>query len=404
MAMFPRWIPTLLLLLVLSHDPHANGQLPKSPGNDVTSVEVDSRDQLIRAVAAARPGTQILIAPGTYQGGLYFRGITGTSEKRIVIAARDPENPPVFRGGDTGMHLSRCEHLEIRDLVIERAQGNGLNLDDGGDADQPSRNLALRRLKIRDVGPSGNRDGIKLSGVDHFSVDACVVERWGDAGSAIDMVGCHHGQIVNCEFNYQSDLAANGVQTKGGSSDIVIERCRFAHAGSRAVNAGGSTGRDYFRPRAANYEARNITVQDCTLIGSMAPIAFVGVDGATVQHNTIYLPTKWVIRILQESQGAGFVPCRNGIFQNNLVVFRSDQVRNVANIGGGTSPETFRFRGNHWYCIDQPQRSRPTDLPVAETNGSYGGKPAFADESKLDLRILEASNAASVGPRAVESR
>mgnify|MGYP006193671343 CR=1 FL=1 len=40
-------------------------------------------------------------------------------------------------------------------------------------------------------------------------------------------------------------------------------------------------------------------------------VAFVGVDGATFRHNTIYRPTKWVLRILQESQEPRFVRTRD---------------------------------------------------------------------------------------------
>ena len=40
------------------------------------------------------------------------------------------------------------------------------------------------------------------------------------------------------------------------------------------VNIGGSTGRAYFRPRPEGFEAKDITVEDCTFVGSGA--AFVG--------------------------------------------------------------------------------------------------------------------------------
>lgn len=297
------------------------------------------------------------------------------------------------------MHLSRPSYVELHDIVFAEATGNGLNIDDGGNADSPAEHLVLRRLRVRDVGPSGNRDGIKLSGVDHFVVEQCLVEKWGSGGSAIDMVGCHHGRIDRCEFKHRGDIAANGVQTKGGSSDISIQRCRFENAGGRAVNIGGSTGRDYFRPRSADYEAKRINVEDCTFIGSMSPIAFVGVDGASVRYNTIYCPSHWVMRILQESQGPEFTPCRNGVLSHNLIVFRSDQLRSIVNVGGGTSPETFQFADNHWFCIDNPARSRPDGLPTVESNGSYGQDPGFIDESQLELRLSDQSPVRDAGVR-----
>ena len=112
-------------------------------------------------------------------------------------------------------------------------------------------------MVVRDIGPTGNRDGIKLSGVDDFRVEGCTVERWGSGGSGIDMVGCHRGEIVGCTFRHGDTTGDSGVQAKGGSRDVVIRRCRFEHAGQRAVNLGGSTGLAFFRPKPEGYEARD---------------------------------------------------------------------------------------------------------------------------------------------------
>lgn len=365
-------------------------------------VRVTTRNELVDAVNLASPGTQILVAPGEYRGGLSFTGLRGVQRKPIVIGAVDPANPPKILGGASGIHLRDVAWIELRNLILSGATGNGLNIDDGGDLDKPASRVVLSGLVIRDVGPKGNHDGIKLSGVDNFTIEKCVVERWGDSGSAIDMVGCHNGVISGCEFCFRSEVFGNGVQTKGGSSDITIRQCRFDNAGSRAINIGGSTGSDYFRPRDATYEARNITVEDNHFIGSMSPVAFVGVDGATVRFNTIYRPTRWAIRILQESQGDRFVPCRNGVFASNLVVYRAADVRSVVNVGGGTSPETFRFSANHWYCEDEPQRSRPRDLPVPENDGTYGTPPDFRDAASGDLRLSDRSPGRNAGVRRVQ--
>jgi len=364
------------------------------------TVTVDTRDQIVKAVEQAKPGTTILIAPGTYQGGLHFNGLQGEEGQPIILAAADKENPPVFQGRNSCFHLTDPAFVELHNLVLTDATGNGLNIDDGGSYDTPAHHVTLDGLVVRDVGPRGNRDGIKLSGLDNFRVEGCTIERWGDSGSAIDMVGCHDGAVIGCTFRYRGDVEANGVQTKGGSRDIVIQRCRFENAGSRSVNIGGSTGLEYFRPKVDGYEAKDITVEDCTFIGSSAPVCFVGVDGATVRYNTIYRPERYVLRILQESQGSQFVPCRNGVFCNNLIAFRSDETRGTTNIGGGTAPNTFKFISNHWYCIDRPDRSNRLSLPVKETGGSYGTDPRFVTAEKGGLRLKDTSPVRDAGVRA----
>jgi hypothetical protein len=360
---------------------------------------VANRSELQQAIADARPGTIIRIAPGTYDGGLSFENLHGQKDRPIVLEALDAKHPPRIEGGTTGLHLIDPRFVVLRHLSITGASGNGLNIDDGGTYATPAEHIRLENIHIFDIGPDGNRDGIKLSGVDHFVIQDCRLERWGDGGSGIDMVGCHDGEITGCHFRYREQLPANAVQTKGGTARIKVHHCRFENAGSRAVNIGGSTGRPYFRPPNPGYEAKDILVEDCTFIGSDAPIAFVGVDGAIVRYNTIYQPSRWVMRILQESRGPDFVPCRDGQFTNNVIVFRTDELRTTVNIGSGTAPESFSLADNFWYCQDRPERSSRLTLPVSEKNGHYGIAPRFVDEQQLDLRLTRPSPIKNAGAR-----
>jgi hypothetical protein len=372
-------------------------------GCTARAADVNVRDSngLRQAMAEATPGTRILLAPGEYAGGIFFGGLHGEEGQPIVIAAADPDRPPVIRGGGAAFHLPDACHLELSDLELVGGTGNGLNMDDGGSYDTPAHHIVLRRLKVTDVGPTGNRDGIKLSGVDDFRIEECVIERWGDGGSAIDMVGCHRGVIEGCTFRHPEAPMCNGVQAKGGSREVVIRGNRFEAAGGRAVNIGGSTGLPYFRPRPEGYEAKDITVEGNVFVGGLAPVAFVGVDGAVVRFNTIYLPGRWALRILQETREPGFVPSRNGQFTDNIVVFRSDQwAEGGVNIGPATAAETFRFARNVWYCEDRPQQSAP-NLPTPEEDGIVGKDPLFRDAENGDFGLREGSPAAGKGHTAL---
>ena len=373
---------------------------PAVPVHDVAGLRA--------AVAVAEPGTRILLAPGAYGGGLYFANLRGEPDRPVVIAGEDPRNPPTIQGGGNGLHLVAPSFVELRDLAFAGASDNGLNIDDGGALDTPARGIVLRGLRVSEVGPGGNHDGIKLSGVDDFRVSDCTVERWGTGGSAIDLVGCHNGVIESNVFRHlpsTASEAANGVQTKGGTRGVTLRRNRFEHAGSRGVNIGGSTGLQFFRPplppTGDRWEAKDIVVEGNTFIGAGAPIAFVGVDGAEVRYNTLYRPQRWAIRILQETSSSGFVPCRNGRFTDNIVAFHSSEwSAGGINIGPNTASATFQFARNWWYCLDAPDRSRPS-LPVAESGGVYGRSPEFRDEAAGDLRPRPGSPADSVGAEAL---
>ena len=358
-------------------------------------VRVTSTVELRGALAGAGPGTTILVAAGDYEG-FGGGGVRGTARSPIVVRAADAKRPPRFTGG---IHLAECAHLELEDLQIEGALANGLNIDDRGTFESPSHHIVLRRITVRECGGAGNHDGIKLSGVADFAVLDCTVERWGRRGSAIDMVGCRRGRIEDCNLRDRAeDTAANGVQMKGGTRDVAVRRCRFEHAGERAVQLGGSTGRAYFRPRVEGFEAKDLVVEGCTIVGSTAAIAFVGCDGATVRHNTIHLPRRWVFRILQETRDPEFVKCRRGNFTDNLIVLRG--IDGVANIGPDTAPETFTFARNYWFRVDAPERSLPR-LPVPEERPAGGADPQFVDVERGDLRLRPGSPARAHGAEAL---
>src|SRR5687767_5503281 len=268
-------------------------------------VKVNGAAELRSAVAAAKPGTRLLLAGGNYGAGFYFSNLRGAEKQPIVIAAADPQQPPMFRDGSVAMHLSNPGYVELHNLVFTKLAHNGINIDDvGGTTNASARGVVLRGLRISDVGGDGNHDGIKLSGIWDFRVIDCTIERWGTrGGSAIDMVGCHRGLIEGNTIRHNNPEPPNcsGVQGKGGTSDIAIRRNRFEHVGGRAVNIGGSTGLKFFRPALVeggeHVEARNLRVEGNTFIGS-TPVAFVGVDGAIVRFNTIERPNRWALRIL----------------------------------------------------------------------------------------------------------
>jgi hypothetical protein len=265
------------------------------------------------------------------------------------------KRPPVFQGGSIGFYLTDPAYVELHHLVVMKKTAGGLNIDDGDSYDTPAHHVILRNLAIRDIGPQGNHDGIKLSGVDDFQVEGCLIERWGDGGSGIDMAGCHRGTVMGWTFRNSEQGGASGMQVKGGSSAVVIQACRFEHAGRRAVNLGGNTDLVSFRPAPLGSEARDIMVENCIFLGAESPINFIGVDGAEVRHNTMLI-----------------------------------------NVGAGTAPETFVLARNAWYRLDDPAHSRPS-LPIHETDGIYGQDPRFQDAEHGDLRLQSGSPVSRTG-------
>jgi hypothetical protein len=330
-------------------------------------VRVTNSEQLRAAIGQLAPGTTLLLAPGVYEGGLYLDKVAGTQDAPVAIMGQDANNPPIFRGGGgTAMHLADCNYLTLRNLHVEGYSGNGINIDDGGSFETPAHHILLENVTILKTGPTGNHDALKMSGVDQFTVRKCHFEAWGSSG--IDMVGCHHGVVEDCTFvGCEGFSQDNAVQLKGGTSDVLVQCCSFTNAGQRAINLGGSTGLQFFRPSVGDYEAKDITIAGNRFTGSLSPVAWVTADGGHVHHNTIILPDNWVLRILQETRDPQFKPCHGGLFEHNLVLYDS-RVQVFVSVGPGTAPETFRFRRNVWCDVEG---CRKPQLPTAEEDGTY---------------------------------
>ena len=343
-------------------------------------VTVNSSDALRSAISRATPGTTILIAAGDYSGGMDFRDVSGNAEARITIRGADPNNPPVFQGGSQAMHLADCNHVTLADLIIDGCTTNGLNCDDGGSIPTPMHHLILENITIKHIGPRGNHDGLKMSGVDQFIIRNCRFIGWG--GSGIDMVGCHQGVVEDCDFHGEAGFDnSEAIQMKGGCADILVQCCFFDRAGGRGLNLGGSTGLPYFRPSVGDYEATRLLVAGNRFYGCQAPVAWPTASHNRVVQNTIVLPDKWIGRILQETRDPQFKPSHDGVFEKNVVIFdRRVGQPEFINVGPGTAPgdlevhrqRLVRHRGK---SQTQTTRHRDRQRPPGRS-GTRGHRPA----------------------------
>ncbi len=328
------------------------------------TIQVSNGKELATAIRSLKDGDVLRINSGTYPAGHSINGI-----ENLTVEGADAENRPVFEGGNEAFHFTRTPGLKLRNIIVRGQKGNGINIDDGGKLDQPVEGILIKNVKAEDIGPNGNFDGIKCSGLKDLVIRNCEVSGWG--GQAIDFVGCRDALITGCTITGKPGFSQHtGPQFKGGSENVTIEKCRFINAGERPVQAGGSTGKAFFRPPGANYEARSIFIRDNVFEGGVCAVAFTGVTDSEFSGNKVIRPEKWIFRILQETKGESFKPCGNVKIANNEFIFRRENVGTEINIGPGTAPETFVFENNRWFAEDKPSRSKPK-LPSKETGGKY---------------------------------
>lgn len=306
------------------------------------------------AIAQATAGTRIRIAAGTYGAIGTYSNLRGTASAPIALVGTGAVVIDTARSAQA-LHLIDPRFVVIEGITVQNTAPHGINIDDGGDYSTPAEYVVLRNVTFRDIGTGGNNDCLKLSGVDRFYIEGSSFSGC-NRGEAIDMVGCHDGVISGNRF---FNLPVNGVQTKGGSADVLIHGNRFSDIAQRSINAGGSTGATFYRPSNTTHEAARIQmIANIFERTGSAPVAFVGCDTCVFANNTIVEPGTYLARILEENTTLG--PGANGYFINNIVLLNTIGRGAVVNVGANTQPATYTFGSNLWFSLDDPGYTGPT--------------------------------------------
>lgn len=334
-------------------------------------VEVASTEALKQALGKAAPGTRIVLAGGKYKGGLWAGKVRGAPGAPVVVAAKDPNDPPIFQGGRMGFEMAESSYVVLDGLVAERAELNNIQFWN-------SDHIIIRNCTSRNIKGKGNCDGVKLTAVSDFLLYNCTVTHWGAEGSAVDMVGCARGLLMNCGFSYPGvkGHTANTVQPKCGAFNIGVYKCAFVDSSFRAVQFGGGIGPgrinryDHFgKLKETGYSGIDQVAMGNVISGGAAAVAYCSVAKCAFEYNTIVNPSKYVMRILFEG---GEKPTADNTFTHNLIVH--GKLESVVNTGPKTRPETFTFAENYWYNILDPARSIPA-LPAEEESPAGGADP-----------------------------
>ena len=378
-------ILTLLCLFLISNYSHAQ---------KITVGANGDYPNLAAAGQVATAGDTIELQSQVFANGSQFLyDLEGTEDAPIVIIAKEMHQA-IFSGGTEAIHLVRCNYVEINGIVAEGQTGNGINIDDGGDYESTTEHITVRNCIFRDMEASGNNDLLKMSGVDNFLIESSMFLNGGTGGSGVDFVGCHHGVVQDCLFD---NAGTTGIQNKGGTQHIRIQRNVFKNMEQRALNLGGSTSLEFFRPPLSDpienaFEAADIEVTANVFVGNRAPIAYVGAVRIHVFNNTFYKPENWVFRILQETTEEGFLPCSDNTFRNNIIYLENDLTE--VNIGPNTSPETFELTNNLWF---KPGSSTWTPvLPVEDINQIIAD-PLFVNSQDENFTLDDTSPAIGSG-------
>jgi len=242
---------TMIILSMMITAALMCADVPFSVGADgIREVKVFTTDELHAALADARPGDRIIIAPGKYQNDVwkgnwaaFFSEASGTAEAPITICSADPEDPAVICGvsqeNKIALHIMG-EYWNIENIAACEA-GKGIVLDKGS-------NSVITGCEVYNIGSEGIhlRDDTSRCLIENCYVHDCgtVSPQYGEGiyiGSAKGTTGygfdCHYNTIRNCRI---SNVAADCVDIKEYTLGTLVEGCTFDGTGIQGKNGANS--------------------------------------------------------------------------------------------------------------------------------------------------------------------
>jgi len=249
------FIHTIISLLIFSNIVYSNTY------NMCDTCEINTLNKAFTILSA---GDTLSIENGIYSGGQSYSNLKGEENNFIYFIGKS-NTDVIIEGGNSAMQISDCEFLRFENITFTKQKLNGVNVDDAGTYDSPTHHIQFYNCVFSDMQATGNNDLLKLSGLEDFLIQKCHFKNGATGGSGIDMVGCHSGTITE---NIFENMGSNSIQNKGGTENIYITKNKFINGGARAINIGGSTGLEYFRPLDAEFESARIKVHSIIFIGS----------------------------------------------------------------------------------------------------------------------------------------
>lgn len=225
--------------------------VPLSVDADGTrEVNISTTEQLLDALADAKPGDKLILAPGTYQNDVwkgnwaaFFSESSGTAEQPITICSADPDDPAVLCGvsqeNKIALHIMG-EYWNIENIVACEA-AKGIILDKGS-------NSNIIGCEVYNTGTEGIhlRDDTSNCLIENCYIHDCgtVSPQYGEGiyiGSAKGTTeygfDCHYNTVRNCRI---SNVGADCIDIKEYTLGALVEDCIFDGSGIKGLNGADS--------------------------------------------------------------------------------------------------------------------------------------------------------------------
>ena len=345
-------------------------------------VVISTGAELTTALRWGAPGEEYLLAPGVYTRSTAFTtgdyGLIGLPDHPITFRALDPNNPPEIQGN---LVLQSPRYVKLKDIrFTEPPSGHNLNIYPNYWL--PPTDVELENLYFKSAPSLTSMANIKATRMDNLVVRNSTFEGWGD--QAIDTIGVWGGVIENNTFiGLPGYRQRTGLQLKGETRDLVVRNNYFENAGDRVIQIGGNTDKWLFRG-PAEFEAVNVEVYGNRMVGGLSCFAISTQTGSRFHHNTCYMQTLFVGRLLQENKL--MKNNQYGTVDHNLFVFPGTLNGEFLNVGVNVDVQTFVFDTNAFYQVDGDDPRFPS-LPVPDPNIIDQINPQLVQPGTPTMRI-----------------
>lgn len=343
-----------------------------------------------------KPGDEIILMPGQHRE-VRFDGLKGEPEKPILIrsASLDPRNLSSISATDVGIHLVRAEHVRLENLLITGGRRAGIIIT--GDSEGRASHVTLTNVFVAKTGDMAEKCGIRIERTDHVTLKDCRVEAWHRAG--VHITGASDIALTGVQFvGSPATPDEYGVVIDGGTSSVILQRCRFGAGLGTAVALGPAETATVpaikeAEPGAPKAEtpvlADGVTVERCLAKRPGTFVTFGSCANVLVRANTVVDPTVGYSFV---EAPRGYAPVRGSSMLANLLVWSPGVLKHFSKAAGGAEPKGLQVETNLWHSLELPAA-----VPVlGEFLGTIKAPQTLDVDPKLDGYDRPANEAAKL--------
>lgn len=353
-----------------------------------------------KAATQLVPGDEVRVAAGHY-GCNVFVNVQATADHPVWIHSSDGPLQAVLDCGGTqyGVMFGQASYVALDGFDIGNTSlSHVVHVNSGPLNNGFPDHILITHNHLHHAGLTC----IKMSGGWNVDVIDNELDHSQDQGpqnqgQLLDMVGAQDVRVIGNRLHDVVDQP--GIQAKGGSTDVLIDR-NVVTAADGGINLGGVTAPDSFYPPDADYEGLRVVATNNVLVSTQVAAAFWGCHDCAFTNNSVVMtdPHQPVRFHNGTTPTGGVSTVQNPQLIDNLFSFAT-RPQDLLNATPLDNAATLVQSHNLFYCATRPIAEVFSDIPVgdASTGTLLDVDPQLTDPESGDLTLQPSSPALDTG-------